>query len=165
MTADLLALLFEATLLTSAAVLAVLFLRGVWRRAFGVRAAILLWLIVPLAAGVAIAPDRMVEDREALEIMAPVQAWLLGEDPPTPDALERTGAEPFGAEVVLVAWTIGSMLMLGLLAIRQRRFRAGLGRLGACGGRLWVSEKEDIGPLVLGVISPKVIVPANFAER
>jgi hypothetical protein len=28
-----------------------------------------------------------------------------------------------------------------------------------------VSEKEDIGPLVLGVISPKVIVPANFAER
>ena len=70
-----------------------------------------------------------------------------------------------GAEFMLICWGVGAMDKLGRLAIRQRRFRTGLGRLRAGGGRLWVSERRDICPLVLGAISPKGIVPPDFADR
>ncbi|NDY96661.1 M56 family metallopeptidase [Wenzhouxiangella limi] len=165
MAVDLLALLLEATLLTTAAVIAVLLLRGAWTRLFGVRAAILVWLIVPLAALVALAPDRMVEDSETLAITIPFDGWLPVQEPATLAPPDSAGVLPFLAEFVLLCWVVGAMAMLGLLAIRQRRFRSGLGRLSAGGGCLWVSERRDIGPLVLGAISPKVIVPPDFADR
>ena len=165
MAIDLLALLLEATLLTTAAVVAVLLLRGAWRRLFGVRAAILVWLIVPLAALVALAPDRIVEDSETLPITIPLDGWLPVQEPTPLAAPDPGGVFPFGAEFVLLCWIVGAMAMLGLLAMRQRRFRTGLGRLSAGGGRLWVSERREIGPLVLGAISPKVILPPDFAER
>lgn len=165
MVVELLALLLEATLLTSAAVVAVLLLRGPWTRLFGVRAAILVWLVVPLAALVALAPDRIVEDSETLAITVPLDGWLPVQEATSLAVPDPEGVLPFGAEFVLFCWIAGAMAMLGLLAIRQRRFRSALGRLSAGGGRLWVSERRDIGPLVLGAISPKVIVPPDFADR
>jgi beta-lactamase regulating signal transducer with metallopeptidase domain len=165
MAAELLALLLEATLLTTAAVVAVLLLRGAWSNLFGVRAAILLWSVVPVAALVALAPDRIVEDAETPAITMPLDGWLQAQEPVTVAGPNRSGVLPLGAELVLIGWGVGAMGMLGLQAIRQRRFLTGLGRLSAGGGRLWVSERRDIGPLVLGAFSPKVIVPPDFADR
>lgn len=168
MSAELLAGLAEATLLSSVAMLLVLLLRSGWRRLFGARAAILIWLLVPLASLVALLPDRIAEYPAAIDW--PVMTIQLGAWLQAPELQQAANADgishlPSGSGVFLALWASGALVVLLLMGVRQRRFRAGLGPLRPGGGRLWISERTDIGPLVLGVIAPKVIVPSDFVRR
>ncbi|MFU8877323.1 MAG: M56 family metallopeptidase [Wenzhouxiangellaceae bacterium] len=168
MSADLLAWLAEATLLTSAAIVLVLLLRPGLRRLFGVRAAILLWTLVPLAGLVSIVPDRIVEidpatDRPPVTIR--LDGWLQQADPAQPVDGNAPGVVRANAGFVLALWLTGGTALLVLMVRRQQRFRARLGRLRAGGSRLWISQRTDIGPLLLGLLAPKIIVPHDFARR
>ena len=168
MSAELLAGLAEVTLLSSVAILLVLLLRSRWRRLFGARAAIMIWLLVPLASLVALLPDRTADHTAATDwpvMTIQLDAWLQAPD--RQQAVDADGVSRLtsGADVVLALWASGALAMLLLIGFRQRRLRAALGPLRLVGGRLWISERTDIGPLVLGVIAPKVIVPVGFARR
>lgn len=168
MSAELLAGLAEATLLSSVAMLLVLLLRSRWKRLFGARAAIMIWLLVPLASLVAVLPERNADHTAAMDW--PVMTIQLDDWLQAPDRQQAVDADGVSqrrakADVVLALWASGALAMLLLMGFRQRRFRAALGSLRLVGGRLWISERTDIGPLVLGVIAPKVIVPVGFARR
>ncbi|MGY6554419.1 MAG: M56 family metallopeptidase [Wenzhouxiangella sp.] len=168
MNADLLAWLAEATLLSSVAILLALLLRQPLRRLFGARSAILIWLLVPLAILVPILPDR-VADHSAMAdrpvITMQFDDWSFERDASQPFDANPSGKRLVPVALVLALWLAGTALMLLRMVWRQRQFRAGLGPLRCRAGRLWLSERTDIGPLLLGLIAPRVIVPRDFARR
>lgn len=128
MTSDVLATLLRVNLAVSAAVLAVLVLRGPARRMFGPELAYGLWAAPPLAALGALLPARPGELEQAVPALpASVQALS------TP---------------LLAAWIGGVLGALALLAWLQARFLA-----AARAGRG--------GPAVVGVISPRILMPAD----
>lgn len=47
----------------------------------------------------------------------------------------------------------------------QRRFRQRLGRLRPIDAGLLVAESRELGPAVLGLLRPRIILPADFSQR
>jgi len=161
MSAELMQWLIEATLLNSIAI--VLALRPILNRLFGARAAIVLWLLVPLALIVTVAPDRIVEAR-AVELGATPAVVMerMGNGLPM-----RSDRAPGNAPNDLLGplWAAGSLVMLLLMVYSQCRFRVRLGALQRVGHRLYRSGSTGHGPLLIGTLHPRIVIPRNFADR
>lgn len=139
---DLLAALVHLNLAAAVAIAAVLVLRPLVRRHFGPEIAYRLWACVP-AVGVA----AMVPARQATRIVPP------GEGPhfdPVYLAAERLAHAP--ASLILALWLAGVGACVAVTAVRQLRF-------------LRLARQGLAGPAVSGVVSPRIVMPADADER
>jgi beta-lactamase regulating signal transducer with metallopeptidase domain len=153
---ELIAGLIRTDLALSAGIVAALALRLPARRWLGARAAYGLWLL-PLAATLAVLVPARVVTLPA-PASAPVSAApsatrmeIVGEaSPVTTVAKTQPRIDPDLTLALL--WTVGALGAVGWFARGQARFlrlaRQGLG-----------------GPAAVGVIQPRIVVPADFATR
>jgi beta-lactamase regulating signal transducer with metallopeptidase domain len=169
MASDLILFLAKANLALAAAVLLVLVLRKPVRATFGARCAYALWLVAPLSVLALLVPARTVV--QPLDV-APTAAVIRA--PAAPVASEQASAAteegpasfprlPLG-EILLGLWSVVALGGLAVQAERQRRFVRALGRLSGGDGVLW-SDRPGVGPAVIGALAPRVVLPADFADR
>ena len=165
-------LLLRANLAIAAAVLLVLILRRPVRALFGARAAYGLWLIAPLAALAVLLPARTVTVRApvaplpvaAPAALSPTKA-IVAPTTVTPQAAPRLQVPTHRLRDGLVmGWALIALLAIGVQAERQRRFLKSLGKLRS-EDDLFHAEHAGVGPAVIGALSPRVVLPADFALR
>jgi beta-lactamase regulating signal transducer with metallopeptidase domain len=137
--ADLLLAMARCNLAAGVACLAVLALREPLRRWFGAGRAYAAWLIVPLAAAGSLTPARLTSGAAG-----PAEA--------TKDQLLGWLAAGGRAEALMLVWTCGALAAVAVAVWRQTQFAAAV-RAGRA------------GPAAVGVIQPRLVTPADFAER
>ncbi|MDC8014722.1 M56 family metallopeptidase [Tahibacter soli] len=151
MSAEALPPLVAATLAATVALLVVLPARSLLRSAFGAGAAYAAWLAVPLALVAAFVPVP----RDAALVVLPA-----GASPRAAVAAVVAPIAPSGpvASLVVATWFAGFAVSLALTLRRQRRFDTAL-----AARRLVV--RAAAGPLVTGMIVPRIVLPADFRLR
>ncbi len=156
---DAIALLIQATLVGSAAIVLVLFSRRPLRRAFGARVAYAAWWLVPAAlCALAIPSAPSGGDIAAIgvRLAAPLGAA-------TGFAGREAGFswQPWA----LGAWASGAIAFALFLALAQAKFRAALGTLRADGGAWRAGRVTEGLPATVGVLAPRIVLPADFESR
>lgn len=157
MAGEVLLRLWHCTLALSAACVLVGILRLPLRRAFGVRAACWLWVVVPLSLIATLLPGP----QHSIEALATVQEWAgTGIPAVAPHLKEQLTL----SAALLAIWLFGAVVMLCATAIRQRRFLRTLGVLtqqpdGTMRSRLSGSA------LVVGALRPLLVLPGDFEQR
>lgn len=151
--------LVEATLAATAAVCLVLALRRPLRQAFGARLAYLAWGLVP-AALLAVSLPRPRQGPAAAEWLPTLLPVLVDGGRPATGA----GVPPDLALVAVVAWAGGVAAMMALFAHRQHGFLRTLGTLRPRGDGTVVADACD-GPVVVGLLRPRIVLPADFDAR
>jgi TonB family protein len=157
MNAELLLWLQESTLAGSAATLLVLALRGPWRLALGARSLPWLWLLVPVAI-IAVSLPAPAQPT-ALTGLGVLQAIEVRADGGQGDSAFRFAA------ILPWLWLSGALLLALKLVRDQQRFRRALGRLRPGPDGCWIAERSGVGPAVIGWLAPRIVLPADFAER
>ena len=161
----LLEVLGETALAASAAILLVLAARGSLRRQFGARIAYASWLLVPAAMVAVLLPARTV-----------TIGFETGPAIAMPLAMSSSAAaapafdwKSLGEPLMLAIWVVGVLLTTAMFARRQRRFRLGLGRLRqirrAGAARVYTAEALHGLPAALGLLRPRIVLPADFELR
>ena len=158
---DLMHVLTVATLASSAALLLVLMLREPMRRRFGVRAAYMLWALVPLSAAVALLPAPA--ESISLQILPPAATELIFAA--TPLAASAAASDTDLSTWLIATWLLGFAAAFLILAWQQRRFVRGLGRLTVSGDQTLRAEATAGCPALLGAWRPRVVLPADFEQR
>ena len=138
-TADVLLGLARGNIAASVAILLVLALRGPVRRSFGAHLAYALWLLAPAAVLGSLMPAADWSGWPSAVAVAgdTGRAWL---------------GETRRAGDLAALWLAGFAANAALALCRQRRFA-----VAARAGRA--------GPAAMGVIEPRIVVPADFAQR
>ena len=143
------------TLLAGGLVLA----RRALRERLGAEAAYALWLLVPLGVGLCCWPVHR-ELVPAAAAAAPVlQVGLLQPLPAAPS----TGLD--AAAVLACIWLLGVAGSVLWLCLQQRAFTRALGALQPLGEDTWISTRSDAGPLLAGLLRPRIVLPADYATR
>jgi len=156
MAVELLEALVRANVVAGAAILLVLLLRRPARRLFDARAAYGLWLTVPLAALASLLPRPVAGTLLAPLTLAASAVADVPAAPPVPG---------LAASILIAAWLAGVALAAGLLARRQARFMAALGRLTPGADGVLRAEHPAVGPAVVGALRPRIVTPADFETR
>lgn len=172
----------EASLALAAAIVLVLALGPVLRRWAGPGAALGLWAL-PLAALLAVSlPARSVREAPAAAAAMPALAPAAWLDAPIDMASSRVAsidAAPADAPVLAAssalrerlatllaaAWLAGAALTALALWRQQRRFLRALGPLKPCPDGTWRAATSHLGPLALGALRPRIVLPADFERR
>ncbi len=142
---ELLDVLLRANLALALAVAGVMVLRLPARRLFGARVAYGLWILPPLAVLAMLAPARMVTVHVPMTTTGTMDATF--------DAASTPDVVPFDPRPALVVlWLAGLVACLAWQAWRQVQFAR-----AARAGRA--------GPAVVGLLRPRVVTPADFADR
>jgi beta-lactamase regulating signal transducer with metallopeptidase domain len=156
-----------ANLAGAAAILTVLALRGPARAQFGARLAYALWLIVPAAMLASLFPPRIVLLPAPVATPDTMIDLTLGATgtPALPHPV--AGATLDIAQLLIGVWLAGMAASLVLLAIGQRRAlsRFGLITADAKDARLGRAANPSVGPALVGVVRPRVVVPNDFEAR
>jgi TonB family protein len=143
---DLLAGLARANLAAAAAVVVVMLLRKPARRAFGARAAYLLWMTPALAGAAALVPPASMPAPLAPAMMMDAVVVAGG-------AVEAAATSaPVLPGVMLGLWIAGAACAAAVLLWRQARF------MGAI-------RRREAGPAVVGALRPRIVTPADFEAR
>lgn len=143
---DLLMAVGRANLAAGAAIVVVALIRKPARRAFGARAAYLLWIAPVLAAGAALVPPA-----SAPAPLAP--AKVLDAVVLAGGAVEATVTRAPGLPAAaLTLWIMGGLAAAALLLWRQARF------MGAM-------RRREAGPAVVGAFRPRIVTPGDFETR
>jgi beta-lactamase regulating signal transducer with metallopeptidase domain len=147
---ELAALVLRLNLAASAAVILALALRIPARRLFGPRVAYGLWSLVPLAVLAMLVPARVVPVAMAAPMAAmvpmaagPAAAWAPAAPAPSP-ALPGL--------VWVAIWLVGAAISAARLAARQGQF-------------VRAERGGTAGPAAVGVFRPRIVLPADFAQR
>jgi beta-lactamase regulating signal transducer with metallopeptidase domain len=137
---DALSLLLRMNVAAGLAVVAVLLVRPLVRRLFGADVAYVLWLAPCIAALGALLP--------VVDAFTPLAARRLAGAMES----ETAGVVGSGAGRLLLLWALGAALTAALMGLSQLLFlhRAARGRAG---------------PALVGVFAPRLVVPADFADR
>jgi TonB family protein len=159
MLADWLRILELSALASSAAILLVLLLRKPMRTHFGAHTAYALWLLVPLAAAVALLPAPVASMAMQIMPLSAVPALI----PVAPAVPVVNAFDPL--PWLGVAWALGLAISLAVLAWQQRRFVRALGRLSVVGERIVRAEATAGCPALVGAWQPRVVLPADFERR
>jgi bla regulator protein blaR1 len=182
MPSELLDWLQRSALAATLAIVVVLILRGLWLRWLGARSLLWLWLLVPALVIAVTVPARVV--RMPAEVskpattthVAPPSIFAIASQQPQPlatqaqswttrttELLEARLAE---IEIVLIAtWSLGAMLLALRLLRQQRDFVRALGTLLPRADGSWMARSSDFGPVVVGLLKPRIVVPADFEFR
>ncbi|SHH27823.1 Signal transducer regulating beta-lactamase production, contains metallopeptidase domain [Massilia sp. CF038] len=153
--------LFEAlarmTLGASVAILLVLPLRATLRLRFGARISYHVWLLVPVLMIAAVLPSMHVNRVIAVQAMPTLAAGPL--------AAPVAQAVPVAwTTILLSAWLAGALATALLLAVAQRRYVRSLGSLTAR-DNVYLAATTAQGPALLGLWRPRIVLPADFAQR
>jgi beta-lactamase regulating signal transducer with metallopeptidase domain len=135
MISDILLTLGKLNLAAGAAILLVMLLRAPVRRLFGATAAYALWLVVPLAALASLLP--------ALRTAPTAKG---------PDFGALIDSFPVLSAMAVGLWVMGFAAVLATFAAGQRRF---LKKVAA----------GQAGPAIVGILDPRLVLPADFTER
>jgi len=156
MKTELLAWLINATVATSLASIAVLLLRRTLQRWLGAEIAYRLWMVVPLAAIVAVfslpqfaaAPTPIIGasfSAAPVMLIVPRHEWIAS-----------------NADLWLLGvWVIGLIALIAVLVWQQRRFVARM-RLQPRADGSWRSGSVDAAPALLGLLRPRLVLPEAF---
>ena len=156
MKTELLAWLINASGATSLAIVAVLGLRKRVQRWPGAEIAYRLWMVVPLAAIVALfSPPRL----------APAPTSIAGTRFTSEAAIQVITQRAWIASNadlwLLGAWATGLFALIALLVWQQRRYVARM-RLQPRGDGSWRSGSLDAAPALLGLLRPRLVLPEAF---
>lgn len=145
------------TLISCAAVLLVLLMRPLVRRLGGAGLVYASWLLVPLVLLASALPQPM--EMTLPTATAPVQ-WVItnaGKLPELP--AER-------ASLWAMLWLLGVLIAALTFGWQQFRFQQRLGRLHSLGdGVQHLASESFTGPLLIGLLRPKIVLPADFFRR
>jgi beta-lactamase regulating signal transducer with metallopeptidase domain len=145
------------TLISCAAVLLVLLLRPLVRRLGGAGLTYASWLLVPLVLLASAVPQPV---QLALPLAAAPVQWVItnaGTLPQLPT--ER-------ASLWAMLWLAGVLIAALIFAAQQFRFQQRLGRLQSLGdGVQHLASGIFTGPLLIGLLRPKIVLPADFFRR
>ncbi|NMO14221.1 energy transducer TonB [Pyxidicoccus fallax] len=150
--------LLETTLASSAAVLAVMVLRGVLRAGFGARIAYAAWSLVPAALVAVLLPaaGEGPTSAPALAFVAEASPWAFASE-------EGSTTNP--AAWLLAGWLVGAVATGLWFAARQRGFWRALGHLRLRDDGMYQAETVAGLPAAVGVWRPRIIVPMDFDVR
>ncbi len=154
---DVLQLLVETTLASSAAMVIVLLLRQPVRRAFGAGAAYALWGLVPAVVFAVLVPAALEPVAPALVLAAPVIQFAAPALDDGPSRANAAGWLPW-------LWSLGALATLCVLAWRQKRYVANLGPLRQRPDGHFQSLATRGLPAVLG-LRPRIVLPGDFEQR
>ena len=154
--------LLQGLLVSSAAILLVLALRQPWRRWLGARHAPLLWALVPasLIALLLPAPEHYKTGSIMLEWL-PAQASTVS----ATSSLIETRASAGNTTWLWWLWAMGGTGFACVLAAQQYGFHRRLGRLQVRPDGSLLATSKDAGPAVIGLLRPRVVLPADFEQR
>ncbi len=158
---DALQMLVVAAIANIVAVGVVIALRPFVRRLSGARVTYAMWLLVPFAVIATLLPAP-----QASESSPPIVAYTVGDTPVgvhVPDATPAGITMPAGAWLLL--WGAGALASVMLAFARQRRAVRALGMLDDLGDGVHASRRRDVGPMLVGVFAPRIIVPSDFDLR
>jgi len=168
MVVDALVWLIEGALAVTLALFLVLVLRVPLRRAFGARMAYACWLLVPLAMLAVALPAPAPAQSSAVNAISAasptVHVGAIMPVRPALDAISQDASLPW-LQVLLAIWTLGALLLASWSAWQQLRFVRALGPLSARGDGLFASTEDASGPLVIGVLQPRIVLPPDFDRR
>lgn len=153
---DVLMGLFEATLATSLAIALVLAVRRPLRRLCGAGTAYASWALVPtvaLAVSLPVASPGFAE----LPVVLVVPAVLA----PLPAGDAGIAWQPW----LVAGWLGGAVVLAAAMLLAQLRFRRSLGRLVPRGDELQSDAVGSALPATLGLLRPRVVLPADFDTR
>lgn len=136
---ELLLFLIRLNLVAGSAITLVLLLRPLIRRWFGAHQTYLSWLIVPVAVLAATfpAPEGASAAVPFEHTVGAAQAWISG------------GSHLW---MIVAVWAAGTLAGAGFVAWRYGRFLA--------------QERAGVaGPAIVGIVTPRVVTPADFETR
>ncbi|HEV7691952.1 MAG TPA: M56 family metallopeptidase [Hyphomonadaceae bacterium] len=143
MTSEFIFALGKANLAAAAAIVAVILLRKPVRTMFGARLGYLIWLAVPAAAAAVLIPARTL-----------VRNVAVSAGVGTPVTMDFVASAPAAWDpwpVVAAIWVAGAIGMAAWLIRKQLAFLAD-------------ERRGRAGPAVVGVLNPRIVTPANFAQ-
>ncbi|KRG70063.1 TonB family protein [Pseudoxanthomonas dokdonensis] len=155
MTSELFSTLWQSTLASTVAMLWVMLSRPWMRRCFGAGIAYASWLLVPIA---------MV----AVMLPAPVTTVVVGANEMAMAPMHGVAAASANwtsAQMLLLTWFAGALLMAATLAVQQRRFVQRLGPLQTCVDGSQRAATAVGLPLVYGLWRPRIVLPLDFEQR
>jgi beta-lactamase regulating signal transducer with metallopeptidase domain/Tfp pilus assembly protein PilN len=157
---DVAAPLISCSIASALAILAVLLIRKSFRARFGAQLAYALWLAVPLSV---------------VTTLLPVPVHTLRASSAATDAASSAIAVPVatvGRLVVLdlqtygvFAWIFGVVASAAVMARQQRRFLRAMGGLSADENGTLRSDTGVGCPVLIGVLSPRIVLPADFEQE
>ena len=138
--------------------LVVLALRGPLRRVFGAGAAYAAWSALPVVlVGTLLPAMPMPVPSLPMSVMqAPIA--MLAET-----TVSR--ATPDIAVLACLLWFAGCAVFAACFAWQQRRFVRGLGRIATRGDGIWLAKATAGLPAVVGVLRPRIVMPADALFR
>jgi len=159
MTAEaLVSALLRVNLVASVAVVLVIAVRPLVLRRLGGQIAYWLWLVVPMAAAASFLPARVqivVVPPPSVETLAPTPSEPVADSQTAPEesaarvASARSVVVPGLADVLVALWLIGAGALLTRSIVCTRRLAA----------------DPSLGPALVGVLWPKLLLPADFETR
>lgn len=148
------------TFASSVGIIAVLLVRRPVRLMFGAITSYLAWLLVPAAMAAALLPHAS-PGRCAWAIVLEIDPTFGQSQMLAPHSSAVTGTSVAQTACALGVWVVGAVFFGLYLRGLQRAFVRSLGKLS--GARcVWRAERSAGCPVLLGVFSPTLILPADF---
>lgn len=157
MSADLLRLLFETTLTTSAAALLVLALRRPLMARLGASVAYAVWTLVPVSALAMLLPAPQAATMPMARV---VRAVALQPLQPVQTAVSLSWTS-----LALALWALGAATAVALFARQQWRFQRRLADSALREDGLRIARISEGLPAVIGLLRPRIVLPADFDAR
>ena len=149
--------LVRLVLASSLAMLVVLGLRHSVRRVFGAGISYALWLLVPFSMLAVFVPRPESLPIVIVERGQPMFDALLGSSALTSTPIEAN-------QWLLLVWLVGTLLSFALIVLMQWRLLLRLGPLKKRDDGSWQSRDDAFGPMLIGILQPRIIVPASFDQ-
>lgn len=152
--------LVNLTVTSSVALLVVLLLRPILRRHGGAALVYASWWLLPLALLTSTLPQPAIH--------TPVFSLPVATIVATSSSTTVSSSQSLTlATLWLLAWGVGAALAAAWMAWQQVRFVRSLGWLqpGLQGSVYFAADTTPVGPLLLGLLRPRIVLPADFASR
>ncbi len=175
MTPDILTYVMNASLGAAIAMLLVLALRKPIRSAFGARTAYAFWLVVPIAIIASLLPAEYitVSAENSLQTQAvPLQTLqvekVVSGQVSVEATLDEDGVSGFsnvGTEIwVNILWVLGAVASFTAIVYRQKKYLTA-NNLNQLKSKIHIAENDAVGPAVIGILKPRIVVPSNFEQH
>jgi beta-lactamase regulating signal transducer with metallopeptidase domain len=129
------------------------------RARVGAGAVYALWLALPIGLALYCWPGHRVAGPAAGFALpaAAIEAVAVGTAAPA--------AAPDAAAAVVGLWLAGAIACAAVQMLRQRAALRALGPLRPGPQGAWLSLRPDAGPLLAGLLRPRIVLPSDFKDR